>query len=141
MIRIARVSFVLSALAVVFSACPVQAQSPVCGWGGYGFNFGYDWRANAQVIPYFAQHPPVYYSYPIARPYGFTPYAVPPGVIPAEMQIAPQAQEIINPYFKPKAEEAPAPSDPPATVDPPATTTGDRTARRMIVNPYLAVSR
>jgi len=31
-------------------------------------------------IPYFAKHPPVYYSYPVGRPYGFGPYAYPPGV-------------------------------------------------------------
>ena len=34
--------------------------------------------------PYFALHPPVYYSYPVARPYGFSPYPCPAGVMPAE---------------------------------------------------------
>jgi len=30
-------------------------------------------------IPYFSLHPPVYYSYPVPRPYGYSPYAYPPG--------------------------------------------------------------
>lgn len=27
------------------------------------------------VPPYFALHPPVYYSYPVPRPYGYSPFA------------------------------------------------------------------
>ena len=33
-----------------------------------------------EYIPYFAQHPPVYYSYPVQRTYGRSPYAWPPVV-------------------------------------------------------------
>ena len=50
------------------------------GPGGYGlgyFNYGY----NQPRIPYYALYPPVYYSYPVARPYGFSPFAYPPGVM------------------------------------------------------------
>lgn len=31
-------------------------------------------------IPYFALHPPVYYSAPVPRTYGWSPWAYPPGV-------------------------------------------------------------
>lgn len=31
-----------------------------------------------QEPPYFALYPPVYYSYPVRRPYGLSPYAWPP---------------------------------------------------------------
>jgi hypothetical protein len=34
--------------------------------------------------PYFALYPPVYYSHPIPRPYGFSPYAYPPGTMTPE---------------------------------------------------------
>jgi hypothetical protein len=146
--RIVRVSLAVAALAfVVLASQTARAQSP-CGWGGggwgggFGWATGYDWRANAQIIPYFSQHPPVYYSYPIPRPYGFSPYAALPGMIPAEMQFAPKPQEIVNPYFQPSDEnKAPEAEAPEGQAQPPATTTGDRTARRMIVNPYRSVGR
>ena len=32
-------------------------------------------------IPYYALYPPVYYSYPVARPYGYSPFAYPPGTM------------------------------------------------------------
>ncbi len=51
--------------------------------------------------PYFAQYPPVYYNGIISRPYGISPYAAPPGIMPVEMTIPmviPQA--IQNPYYE-----------------------------------------
>ena len=38
-------------------------------------------------IPYYAAHPPVYYSYPVPRPYGFSPYAYPPGTMTPEPKL------------------------------------------------------
>ncbi|MFH1918860.1 MAG: hypothetical protein ABIP48_03090 [Planctomycetota bacterium] len=32
-------------------------------------------------IPYFAAHPPVYYSHIVPRPYGYSPYAYLPGIV------------------------------------------------------------
>jgi len=51
-------------------------------WGGVGYTGGYPLYSTYthDYIPYFAKHPPVYYSYPVARPYGFSPYAYPAGV-------------------------------------------------------------
>jgi hypothetical protein len=57
------------------------------GWGylGYGGFFNpfptVDWQYWLEYyrIPYYAKHPPVYYSYPFPRTYGYSPYAYPAG--------------------------------------------------------------
>ena len=42
------------------------------------------------IPPYFALYPPVYYSYPVPRTYGFSPYAYPPGTMtPPSKQVTP----------------------------------------------------
>ena len=77
--------------------------------------------------PFYAMYPPVYYSRPVARTYGFSPFAYPPGVpTPQNFASAPQGVQtseiydsnappgpadalaaaplmIENPYFKPRA--------------------------------------
>lgn len=91
---------------------------------GYGFglgcqapfftgNFGY--VRPSEDLPYFAKFPPVYYSHIVPRPYGVSPYAVPPGIVPTEYMVQPlvQPEVIRNPYVDqaPAAatEEAPTP--------------------------------
>jgi len=99
-------------------------------------------------IPYFALHPPVYYSYPVPRPYGYSPYAYPPGTetpkvkldasaviqnkyvprraldnAPADRQ-ARTPLRITNPYVQPAAELAAVPSGRRPEVVYPAATTG-----------------
>ena len=53
-----------------------QAQWPYlsdyAGYPGHYVNY---------YIPYFALHPPVYYSSPVSRTYGYSPFAYPPGVV------------------------------------------------------------
>jgi hypothetical protein len=76
------------------------------GFGGLGFGFGggfyggYDiselYRQLYNNLPYFALHPPVYYSYPVPRPYGYSPFAYLPNVMTPD--IIPEPVEIINPY-------------------------------------------
>lgn len=46
-----------------------------CGGSAYRTTYSSD------SIPYFALHPPVYYSYRVARTYGYSPFAYPPGVL------------------------------------------------------------
>ncbi len=59
-------------------------SADACDWAGNGYLAGWPgWTIrssgySAEHIPYFAKHPPVYYSYPVARPYGYSPYASPP---------------------------------------------------------------
>lgn len=57
---------------------PAQAQV----WGGYGMGMGLPYSVYVQdQIPYFAAHPPVYYSRPVARTYGYSPFPYPPFVM------------------------------------------------------------
>ena len=77
------------------------------GWGAgwpYNFQSGIYGRANAYSLPYFSLHPPVYYSYVVPRPYGYSPFAIPPGCTPAE-SAAPAPKEVLNPHYKPRGEE------------------------------------
>lgn len=59
------------------------------------------------ILPYYSLYPPVYYSAPVPRPYGFSPFALPPGMQPAEGIPVPAAEPelTINPYFKPNQSE------------------------------------
>ena len=61
--------------------------------GGHGLSYSYYpsfYRAyTTDKIPYFAAHPPVYYSHIVPRPYGWSPYAYPPGTPMPEVAPAP----------------------------------------------------
>jgi hypothetical protein len=96
------------AAAIAASATDAQAQYP-WGFGGYD---GPAWfgpyrnlygTARVPVPPYYALHPPVYYSHPVARPYGTSPFACP--CTHTEAVAQPQAEVIENP-FVPKPAEA-----------------------------------
>jgi hypothetical protein len=105
------------------------------GFGGVfvddGTDFAELYRELLDNVPYFALHPPVYYSYPVPRTYGYSPFAYPPGVMTPELAAPPQPVTIINPYV-PKAEQK-------ASIE-----TTDRSARApaqpeplVIINPYV----
>lgn len=78
----------LAAFAVLAFASVLPSNSeafwPYAGYGAY--NFGWGWNAPTDYVPappYFAVHPPVYYSPHItARHYGASPYAWLPGMQP-----------------------------------------------------------
>ena len=68
------------------------------GLAGFGGSFR---AVNNYDIPYFALHPPVYYSGQIVpRAYGVSPFAAPPGIRPVEMSM-PAPKIINNPYVNP----------------------------------------
>ena len=83
-----------------------QAQCNAPGlMGGYGYGFGYGFDVGrlygvlAQNVPYYAAFPPVYYSAPVPRTYGYSPFAYPPGTATPEISVQPvAAKEILNPY-------------------------------------------
>lgn len=79
------------------------------------------------VPPYYALYPPVYYSYPVPRTYGYSPYAYPPGTRTPDTRS--QGARVIHNKFVPKK-----------TV--PATTKHDGAVRAplRITNPYVAQS-
>ena len=113
------------------SLCTSTAKAQFLSGGGYGLGFfnygGYGGYATAERIPYYALYPPVYYSYPVARTYGYSPFAYPPGTMTPQ-SAPPAAANFINPYRKP------APAAQPA---------GDKTAGvpRTYINPYVAQAR
>lgn len=103
------ISVVALALLFMSSAEPVQAQN--CGGiggfgtgygiglGGFGFSRPY-MSGRVPTPPYFALHPPVYYSQPVARTYGYSPFAYPGTVTTPEAKPA-QAKMITNPHATP----------------------------------------
>lgn len=93
-------------LAVASLSIGTQAQAQ-CGGGFYGGGYNY-WDAGrlygvlSQNVPYYAAFPPVYYSAPVPRTYGYSPFAYPPGTMTPEIDMsAAAAMEIINPYMVP----------------------------------------
>jgi len=73
----------LALLAAFFVANTASAaHGPYFGYPGYAYWPWYQFPLKTVVnstLPYYAVYPPVYYSYPVARPYGHSPYAYPPG--------------------------------------------------------------
>jgi hypothetical protein len=47
-------------------------------------------------VPYFSLHPPVYYSYRVARTYGYSPFAYPPGVLTPSRETSRPTQSNID---------------------------------------------
>jgi len=82
------------------TASDAQAQYGL-GCGGYGaWDVGRLYRTLGDRVPYFAAYPPVYYSHPVARPYGYSPFAYPPGVRTPEVGPAVEPMELINPHVE-----------------------------------------
>ena len=100
--------------------------------GGYA-NFSSPYATGrVPTPPYFALHPPVYYSYPVPRTYGYSPFAYPGIVMTPEVVQRPEPEEITNPYVKPSSKAA-------------EVKTKDRVARsqpvpQMVINPYAGQS-
>lgn len=116
MIRRLALLFCVTLLSV-FTANVAQAQFPYGGdvaawngWGGYGYGNGWGYLGTRVGFvpqpPYYAIHPPVYYSAQIIRrPYGTSPFAWPAtyqGFTSAPIPSASTAKSdpvfIINPY-------------------------------------------
>lgn len=98
---------VLSAAWGVVLASNNELHAQWGGFGLYGPYAGYN-LYGLDDIPYFAKHPPVYYSRPVARPYGFSPYAYLPYVVTPSAPVvhrAPEAKFITNPYLQEDSSE------------------------------------
>jgi hypothetical protein len=99
------------AVAVVFSLCVVEArgQWPL-GTFGYGSYYAPGMYANDTRQPYFALNPPVYYSYAVPRPYGYSPFPY-PGYVETPHVPAAEPQTLMNPYFLDAPTEPKSPTD------------------------------
>jgi hypothetical protein len=78
------------AMLVAWGICAAQASAQ---WGDSLVAY-----ADSRV-PYFALHPPVYYSQPVPRAYGYSPFPYPPEMITPNPQFRSAAPSVIhNPY-------------------------------------------
>lgn len=97
---------------------PGMDCNPGMGGNGYFPFRGFGPSPRVDEPPYFAKFPPVYYSDIVRRPYGVSPYAAPPGIVPVEMQPMAAPVRIVNPHFKieesPVAPEADLPPEDPS---------------------------
>lgn len=85
-----------------------QAQCGAYGGGYWGaFDVGDLYRVLEQNVPHYAAFPPVYYSAPVPRTYGYSPFAYPPGVMTPDIEEPAEPAEIINPYYSESAESEP----------------------------------
>jgi hypothetical protein len=127
---------IVSALAVVMLLSAVATQASAQGFGcrnqdigqstGFGVSGSLYGLGYVPVPPYFALHPPVYYSYPVPRTYGYSPYAYPRTVMTPEYR-APQPLDVVNPYVKPTEEKEAATSASFQTASAPL----------MVINPFV----
>ena len=119
------------------TAGDAKAQYGMNGACGYGYGYGvYDlgrlYGVLADNVPYYAAFPPVYYSVPVPRTYGYSPFAYPPGVMTPEVVEQSTPVEIINPHFKPAAN--------PATkeAEDQVTRTDGAQSPQLVMNPYVS---
>lgn len=80
------------------------------GFGGYGgFGNPWAWGPSVQTLgyiptpPYFALHPPVYYSHNVRRPYGVSPFPITsysPSSSVVYERPTPEPQVVVNPYVE-----------------------------------------
>ncbi len=129
-----RMLMVLAVAAVLVLAIAPGALAQGCGGSGWGY--GYLYQSLDYNVPYFAAHPPVYYSYPVPRTYGYSPFAYPPSVMTPEVIGEPvEPAVIVNPYVPSSGSgEAAEPQDRTTEVEARAS------APLVIVNPYVAGS-
>jgi hypothetical protein len=127
-----RMGTAIIVLGVAFSALGSAGAAKADGpYGGCGIGFCYPFYAQygREHIPYFALHPPVYYSYPVPRTYGYSPFAYPFGSPTPEIQVLPaepaKPKMMSNPYVP-----GTAPSDRVAQAEP-----------QIIYNPYVSPTR
>ncbi|QDT73926.1 hypothetical protein [Lacipirellula limnantheis] len=137
-----RRSLMMATIVSTAGALGSQAHAQ-CGpyGGGYGFgawDMGRLYGVMADNVPYFAAFPPVYYSAPVPRTYGYSPFAYPPGVMtPDLVETVSEPQVIENPYISP----APTGEGPamiaPETVDQ-TTSVAPVRGPQVILNPYVS---
>jgi hypothetical protein len=129
-VNLHRVLILLVLVAASSAASGARAQCAGYGGGWGAWDVGRLYGVLSQNVPHFAAFPPVYYSYPVPRTYGYSPFAYPPGVMTPEIEIA-EPLAVTNPYFRESGETAPAA----AKVDQTAATATPQP--RLIVNPYV----
>lgn len=97
-----------SAALVLWGVVGSSAQAQVGANSRYSLGYGflstgpYYNLYGGESIPYYSMYPPVYYSAPVPRTYGYSPFAYPPGIMTPDIECAPAAP-ILNPHVPQKA--------------------------------------
>lgn len=89
-LRVCVVWGVLVGLGALAFATDVSAADGY-SYGGIGYPYYCGFpilRGEDRDIPYYAAHPPVYYSHIVARPYGYSPYPYVPGVVTPDFELS-----------------------------------------------------
>lgn len=116
-------------------ACATPARAyDGCGYGFGGFGAGYLYNSLQYNVPHFAAFPPVYYSYPVPRTYGYSPFAYPPGVMTPDVVELVEPAIIENPYVPSSASE---PQSKPAEKKDSTVAAPAASVPLVIVNPYV----
>lgn len=89
----------LGFLALAMAAGSASAVEACDGTLVWGLPYSYRTVHTDRHIPYFAEFPPVYYSYPIPRTYGYSPYAYLPTVMTPPVEFLPEPETVENPYL------------------------------------------
>ena len=106
-----------------------QAQAPNYLYL-FGINNGLPYSNGVEHVPYYSLYPPVYYSMPVPRTYGYSPFAYPPGFMTPEVNVQPAPATIINPHAAPSANSS---KSKPAEAPKNRTTQAPKT----ILNPFV----
>ena len=142
--RILLVAIVAAASAGAAGRAQAQmAYGCAGGYGGYGWgawDIGRLYSVLSQNVPYYAAFPPVYYSVPVPRTYGYSPFAYPPGVMTPEVVMS-EPLSITNPYFSDASSSAatkPAEAPVDRTTSAPARTPANGSSGPLvIINPFV----
>jgi len=120
--------------ATVAPAATAQGCDGCYGGGGWGYGMGYLYNSLDYNVPYFAAHPPVYYSYPVPRTYGYSPFAYPPYTMTPDVVMGEEHPvTIINPYV-PSSQQTPAAD---ADQSAAASQANRQPQPLVIINPYV----
>lgn len=132
-----RRTLLLAVVAAASAGAAGRAEAQ-CGYGGYGYgawDIGRLYGVLAQNVPYYAAFPPVYYSQPVPRTYGYSPFAYPPGTMTPEVETPAVPLSIVNPYFSGASGEASTAAPDAKAAD--RTTAAPAMRPAVIVNPFV----
>jgi hypothetical protein len=127
--------------AAIAAGCSSLADS-ASAQCGYGWGFG-AWDAGrlygvlADRVPYYAAFPPVYYSVPVPRTYGYSPFAYPPGTMTPEVELTAAPVSIDNPYCAEPASTAGSATKTEAQPSPDRTTQTVPAGPLVVENPFF----
>jgi hypothetical protein len=110
------------------SAASAQVFSPYTFGGTLGWPYGF---YQDEHVPYFSLHPPVYYSRPVPRTYGWSPWAYPPGVLTPD--VACQPEIVDNPHVEGSSQRKGGVTRPKAGLD----RNASYRVPKVIDNPYV----